>query len=209
MDKNMLFERVVKMVNMYVQEEKDCIIRVGSYFMEKEMRKEKPLYKLNCSDNGQLELEKIGVITDTYSIKDYLKLYTGNRLPSYCGTGEAIFEQYERIVSANFMWYTRCLYSDIINQIYPDLDEKIQFCKIMEWDTDSPNPEYVSELLELYEHTDAYKAGVSPFDVFPEYKECSIGSFIKLSDRCRHAFDNLLCKCNPSYSQFRMVAKNS
>lgn len=90
MDKNMLFERVVKRVNMYVQEEKDCIIRVGSYFMEKEMRKEKPLYKLNCSDNGQLELEKIGVITDTYSIKDYLKLYTGNRLPSYCGTGEAI-----------------------------------------------------------------------------------------------------------------------
>ena len=176
MDKNMLFERVEKRVNMYVQEEKDCIIRVGSYFMEKEMRKEKPLYKLNCSDNGQLELEKIGVITDTYSIKDYLKLYTGNRLPSYCGTGEAIFEQYERIVSANFMWYTRCLYSDIINQIYPDLDEKIQFCKIMEWDTDSPNP---------------------------------IGSFIKLSDRCRHAFDNLLCKCNPSYSQFRMVAKNS
>lgn len=107
------------------------------------------------------------------------------------------------------MWYTRCLYSDIINQIYPDLDEKIQFCKIMEWDTDSPNPEYVSELLELYEHTDAYKAGVSPFDIFPEYKECSIGSFIKLSDRYRHAFDNLLCKCNPSYSQFRMVAKNS
>lgn len=44
----------------------------------------------------------------------------------------------------------------------------------MEWDTDSPNPEYVSELLELYEHTDAYKAGVSPFDIFLNTKNVQL-----------------------------------
>ena len=209
MNKEVLLNKCIENINMCIHNEKDSIIRVGSYFMKDYLQKKRPLYDLTQTEDGILTLETVGVISDASSIQDFLNMYTGKRSPLYvCKDKKLSFERYEETVGVFFIWYIGNLYSDIINRMYPDINAKIQFCKRMEWDIDSPNPEYVSDLLELYALTDACMIVQNPFTVFPEYRQYTIKEFLSLSDKYRKSIDKVLERGFPSYEQIRMIVNN-
>lgn len=189
-------QKIIDEIDKYILGKKEEIVMLASYFMSKEFVKPSILYNMVETENDGYALEKAGIISTKYLIKDFLDMYTGVIYPEYMVENSLAdrFQKYSDIAGNWFLFTVRNIYSQAVNSIFPSYDLKSSFCEQMGWDVNSPNPEYVTDLLELYEHTIANRLATKPFDVFPDYKDYSIDEFMSMSDKIRKKFDYCLLK---------------
>lgn len=208
-------KETIQAVNKGLEERKKEIVVFASYNLGKLFASPKmvPLYSLvKTQDRSQWELKKTGKISETTTIRDFMKMYTGVKYPSYYRAGISRFETYEEESGTWFFWLARAIYTEEINKLFPTMEDKINFCKEMKWEVDTPNPEYVPDLLELYGLTNAVKLGKKPFNVFPEYNDYTIAEFISLSTKVRPTINKLFEKEKmglPECSQIELIIRNA